>query len=74
MSDISDRRSITLDQFAESVASSVSRAVELQRDTIRDKILRYGGKFEIFIETQNVPQLGQQVLGGAEQVRSKDKA
>jgi hypothetical protein len=73
MSDISDRRSITLDHFAESVASSVSRAIELQRGSIRDKIFRYGGRFEIFIETQNVPQLEQQVLGGADQVRGKEK-
>jgi len=54
---------ITLEHFAQSVALSVGRAIESQKGTMFDKIVRYGGRFEIFVETQNpglqqVEQLG----------------
>jgi len=59
---MSDSRGpISLDHFAENLAASVTRAA--QSSSIFDRIIRYGGRIEVFIEVNNVPQA--QTLSGA---------
>jgi hypothetical protein len=60
---------ITLDHFAQSVALAVSRAIEGQRGSISDKIFRWGGRLEIFIETQQPGQHQVEQLGASTKSR-----
>ena len=60
---MSDRGSpISLEHFAETVVSSVARSVATQ-PSLRDRIIRYGGRIDLFIE-----------VGGPQQVESLGSA
>ena len=47
---------ITLDHFSEAVVAAVTRAVT--SNPWRDRIIRCGGKFEVFVDVGGVPQEG----------------
>jgi hypothetical protein len=54
---------ITLDHFSEMVVASVTRAVT-SNNSWRDKIIRMGGRFEVFVEVPGLPQEGLPSGGG----------